>query len=349
MRGRLPLWKTVLARSMTKAEDIARHFCLNDEELARTVERFPARINGYFLGLIRSPEDPLGKQVVPNPLELTDNENSMDPLAEETQTPVTNLIHRYPDRVVLLASDQCGVYCRFCNRKRRTFRRERGEGQSLERALDYIKSHKEIRDVLISGGDPLLMEDHELELLLAKLRAISHVEIVRIGTRVPSVLPQRITTTLCKILRRYSPIFISAHFNHPDEVTNASAKACTMLANHGLPVGSQTVLLRGVNDDPQVILDLVKRLAKVRVRPYYLFQLDPVRGSLHFRTPLELGIETIEFLMKRLPAELVPHFAVDLTGGGGKVPLGPWIWDATEGSICYIDQKFPIGFAEGRG
>jgi lysine 2,3-aminomutase len=349
MRSSVPLWKTILAKSMTKARDFSLRFGLDEERLAKTIEFFPARINSYFLRLIQSPEDPLGRQVIPNPSELEDGDDPMDPLGEEAQSPVPNLIHRYPDRVVLLVSNQCAVYCRFCNRKRKVARRSIGKGLSLEEAFRYIVSHREVRDVLISGGDPLLMEDRQLELLLARLRAIPHVEILRIGTRVPSALPQRITRRLCRILRRYAPIYISLHFNHPLEITDVSAKACSMLADSGLPLGSQTVLLKGVNDDPQVILNLMEKLAKVRVRPYYLFQLDPVRGSRHFRTPVELGIETLEFLSRKLPLELIPHFALDLPGGGGKVTLGPRMWGAERESIWYIDQKSCLGLAEGRG
>lgn len=304
-------------------EEISRIFGLDHQTLERVTSRFPARINPYFLSLIQEPKDPIGRQVVPDPMELEDEEGSPDPLAEESFSPVPYLIHRYPDRVVLLASSECAIHCRFCNRRRRVGRKKAPGPQDLEPALQYVRAHREVRDVLISGGDPLLLEDAHLEGILSALRGIAHVQILRIGTRVPSALPYRINHALCRMLRRHHPLYMSLHFNHPRELTSEARRACAMLADSGIPLGSQTVLLRGVNDDPAVIAELMRALVSARVRPYYLFQLDPVKGSAHLRTPVEKGIQIVRELQRLLPLIWIPQFAVDLPGGGGKALLGP--------------------------
>jgi lysine 2,3-aminomutase len=316
-------WQQVVARSLSSPEEISQVSGLEPASVERVTALFPARINPYFLSLTRGPGDPLWRQVMPDPRELQDIGGSPDPLAEEGSSPVPNLIHRYPDRVVLLASNQCAIHCRFCNRRRRVGRGAPPPAGELGPALAYISAHQELRDVLLSGGDPLLLEDHQLESILAELRRIPHVEILRIGTRVPSALPQRITPALCRMLRKYHPLYMSLHFNHPGELTPQARKACSMLADAGIPMGSQSVLLRGINDDPDIILELARGLAALRVKPYYLFQLDQVRGAAHFQTPVEKGLEIVGRLARLLPVELVPQYAVDLPGGGGKAVLGP--------------------------
>lgn len=312
-----------MARSLSSPEELCKIFGLDPEATKLVAHRFPALISPYFLSLIRGPRDPIARQVLPDPKEMEDKAGSLDPLAEEKMSPVPNLIHRYPDRVVILASNQCAVHCRFCNRRRKVAKASPEEQPDLGQAMKYIRSHKQVRDVLLSGGDPLLLEDRQLEGIFSELRAIPHVEMLRIGTRVCSALPERITSSLCRMLKKYHPLYMSLHFNHPFELTPQARRACSMLADAGIPMGSQTVLLKGVNDDPNVILELVKGLLSMKVRPYYLFQLDPVRGASHFQTPVQSGLEIVRELTRKLPLELLPQYALDLPGGGGKAVLGP--------------------------
>jgi lysine 2,3-aminomutase len=251
-------------------------------------------------------------------------EDMDDPLGEESNSPVEGLIHRYPDRAVLLLTTVCATYCRYCTRKRLVGRK----GKALlsgnqDKAIEYIAGNSSIRDVLLSGGDPMILPDKKLETIIKKVRAIPHVEIIRIGTKVPVVLPQRITPALVAMLKQYHPIWINTHFNHLKEITEESRKACEMLADGGIPLGNQTVLLAGVNDCIHVIKELVQGLVKMRVRPYYLFQCDLSVGSSHFRTPLTKGVEIIEGLRGHTSGFCVPVFAVDIPGGGGKIPLTP--------------------------
>ncbi|MBK8012797.1 MAG: KamA family radical SAM protein [Deltaproteobacteria bacterium] len=247
-----------------------------------------------------------------------------DPLSEDAHSPVPGIVHRYPDRVLFLVLDYCTTYCRYCTRSRVV-----GHGEitastaRLERALDYIRQTPTIRDVLLSGGDPLSLKDEKLEWILARLREIRHVEFVRIGTKMPAVLPQRITPELTKILRRYHPLWMSLHFLHPDECTPESFRACARLADAGIPLGSQTVLLKGVNDDVETMKRLVHRLLLMRVRPYYLYQCDPISGSAHFRTSVEKGLEIISGLRGHTTGYAVPTYVIDAPGGGGKIPIQP--------------------------
>jgi lysine 2,3-aminomutase len=300
-----------------------------DEALALTQDRakLPLSITPYYMSLVSpdNPLQPLRRTVIPTWLEsLRMPGEADDPLGEESQSPVPGLVHRYPDRVLLLLSDFCSTYCRYCTRSRMV-----GHGgvtpsrSRLERAFEYIRSTPSVRDVLLSGGDPLLLSDERLAWILSRLRQIPHVEIVRIGTKVPAVLPQRITPQLVRILRRYHPLWMSLHFIHPDECTAASYRACAQLADAGIPLGSQTVLLKGINDDVQTMTRLVHHLMKMRVRPYYLYQCDPISGSSHFRTPLGKGIEIIRGMRGFTTGYAVPTFVVDAPGGGGKIPLMP--------------------------
>ncbi len=248
----------------------------------------------------------------------------MDPCGEDRDTVVPNLVHRYPDRALLLATTRCAVYCRYCTRRRLVGRREVDiTGENLDLICNFLRKNKKIRDVLISGGDPFLLEDDRLESILQRLRTIRHIEILRIGTRVPVTLPMRVTESLVAMLRRYHPLFVSIHFTHPKEITHQVRTACSLLADAGIPLGSQTVLLRGINDRPLIIKRLVHELLKIRVRPYYLYQCDPAVGIDHFKTPISQGIEIIRSLRGYTTGYAVPTYVIDAPGGGGKIPVEP--------------------------
>ncbi|WP_298269329.1 KamA family radical SAM protein [Geobacter sp.] len=316
-------WRRRLAESITTPEEIAERFGTDPALLAPVARRYPLRITRHYLGLIRSVGDPIWRQCVPDPQELEDDQLP-DPLDEERLSPVPGLIHRYPDRVVWLVSNECAVYCRFCMRKRRVGCPLRGgDGGTMHEALRYIAETPQIRDIILSGGDPLLLDDEHLEQILARLRSIPHVEIVRIGTRTPVTLPERITSRLCRMLRRYHPLYVNTHFNHPREITPEAARACARLADAGIPLGNQTVLLRGVNDDPAVMTRLMQRLLAIRVRPYYLHQMDLVRGTGHFRTTVWTGISIMEGLRGHTSGMATPYYVIDAPEGKGKIPILP--------------------------
>ena len=314
-------------RSLAEAE---RFLLLSAEErdaIVRGGDLLPFAITPYYLSLLNpeNPEQPLRRTVMPSPGEFSQTRGEADdPLGEDGHSPVPGLVHRYPDRVLLLALDFCSTYCRYCTRSRVV-----GQGElapsvpRLERIFHYLENSPEVRDVLISGGDPLAMGDDRLDWILGRLRSIPHIEFVRIGTKMPAVLPQRITPSLCRVLRRYHPLWMSLHFTHPDECTPESYQACTRLADAGIPLGSQTVLLKGVNDNVETMKDLVHRLLQMRVRPYYLYQCDPISGSSHFRTPVSKGIEIIQGLRGHTTGYAVPNYVIDAPGGGGKIPLQP--------------------------
>ncbi len=317
-------WQKLLQASITHPGDLTRRFGVDPRPLEEVAERYPMRVNPYYLSLIKSVGDPIWKQAVPAEEELHASVCMADPLDEENQSPVPNLVHRYPDRVLFLVCSECAMYCRFCTRKRKVG----GESmqidrQTLEAGIAYIRSRPEVRDVILSGGDPLLLGDERLDWILKELRAIAHVEIIRIGTRVPVVLPQRITPALVRILRRYHPLYINTHFNHPDEITETSAKACGRLADVGIPLGNQTVLMRGINDDPAVMKRLMQKLLAIRVKPYYIYQADMVEGTDHFRTSVEEGLEVMRALRGHTSGMGVPAYVIDAPGGGGKIPILP--------------------------
>jgi lysine 2,3-aminomutase len=323
-------WQKLLSNSVVKVEDLP--FIPDSEEyrerLRKVAEVFPIRINSYFLDQIKSADDPLWKQVVPTMQELDDffdEEEQLiaDPLNEEGDMPVPELVHRYPDRVLLMLNNQCPIICRFCTRKRKIGFPGIVTRETLRQGIEYIRNHPEVRDVIMSGGDPLLVPDNELDRILGDLHAIPHLEIIRIGTRVPGTLPQRITAELCAILKKYSPLFFNIHFNHPSEITPEVEKALGMLADTGIPLGSQTVLLKGVNDDSTIMKELFQKLLKNRVKPYYLFQADMTLGSNHFRTMVQKGLDIIRDLQGHTSGMGVPAFVVDTPGGGGKVRLLP--------------------------
>jgi len=295
--------------------------------IGRVAATFPMAITPYYASLIRraSPEDPVYQMCVPQSAELCNPVFLMeDPLEEDSDMPVPGLVHRYPDRALVIATTMCSTYCRHCTRKRMAGMTEQTISPSnLRLIVRYLQDHPEIKDVIVSGGDPFTLPTSVIERFLAAIRSVPSVEIVRIGTRTPVVLPQRITDELTSMLRRYHPLWVNTHFNHPNEITPEAAEACGRLADAGIPLGNQSVLLRGVNDSPQIIEQLCRGLVRMRVRPYYLFQCDLVRGVEHFRTPLSRGIEIMEYLRGRVSGLAIPTFVVDAPHGGGKIPVLP--------------------------
>lgn len=317
-------WQHSLHTSLTDPGDLAGRFGIDPAPLRRVIDRYPMRITPHYLGLIREPGDPIWRQCIPDPAELTTDDLLPDPLAEESLSPAPAVVHRYPDRALLLVSGACAVYCRFCTRKRKVgCTAMRLPLEEVLEGIAYIARTASIKDVILSGGDPLLLADEVLGEILERLRAIPHLEIVRLGTRAPVTLPDRITGDLCRLLSRHHPMFVNTHFNHPVEITPETSEACRRLADAGVSLGNQTVLLRKVNDDPAVMADLLRGLLRLRVRPYYLHHMDLVQGTGHFRTRIETGLSLIEALRGRVSGMGIPHYVVDLPGGRGKVPLQP--------------------------
>lgn len=319
----MELWQQMIRDSVHTVDQLVERFGLDRKEAESLQEFFQVRINPYYLGLIRYPGDPIWMQCVPDIKELHDFDASDDPLMEDAMSPVPNITHRYPDRALFLTTSQCGLYCRFCTRKRKVGDSEKISMKGLEQAFNYLEQHVEIRDVILSGGDPLMLTDVMLEKILSRLRQIPHIEIIRIGSKMPCVLPQRITPKLCDMLKKYHPIYLNTHFNHPWEITPESSRACEMLANVGVPVGNQMVLMKGVNDDPAIVKELMQKLLKIRVRPYYMYMADETKGANHFRTSIEKGLEIVDNLRGWTSGLAVPHFVIDAPGGGGKIPLIP--------------------------
>jgi lysine 2,3-aminomutase len=314
-------------RTLAQLEKMLR---LSDEEREALVQggtMLPVGISPYYMSLLDSDDalQPLRRTVVPTLNEFLRTEGEADdPLGEDGHSPVQGLVHRYPDRVLLLPLDFCSTYCRYCTRSRVVGHGELMPQESrLMAAFDYLRRTPQVRDVLISGGDALALGEERLDWILRNLRSIPNIEFIRIGTKMPAVLPQRITRELCRVLRRYHPIWMSVHFIHPDECTPEAAQACARLSDAGIPLGSQTVLLKGVNDDVETMRQLMHRLLLMRVRPYYLYQCDPISGSSHFRTPVSKGLEIIEGLRGHTTGYAVPTYVIDAPGGGGKIPLQP--------------------------
>ncbi len=323
-------WRWQLRNRITKAEQLKLLLNLNDEEVAAidaSKGRMATAITPYFATLMSrtDPNCPIRRQALPTLQEIhVSPHDLLDPCAEDENSPVHGLVHRYPDRVLLLVTDKCAVYCRYCTRRRLVGSSEKCiTEEEMDEAIGYIQATKKVRDVLISGGDPLLLEDDHLERILTKLRKIPHVEIIRIGTRVPVTLPQRITPALTNMLKKYHPLWMSIHFSHPKEITKEVRRSCGLLADSGIPLGSQTVLLRGINDKPSIMKRLMHELLKTRVRPYYIYQCDLAMGTEHFRTPIAVGINIIEKLRGHTTGYAVPSFVIDAPGGGGKIPVGP--------------------------
>jgi lysine 2,3-aminomutase len=323
-------WRWQLKNRVTRAEQLKLLINLNEEEIAAieaSKGRMATAITPYFAKLMSRTDSncPIRRQAIPTLEEFyVSPHDLLDPCAEDENSPVPGLVHRYPDRVLLLVTDKCAVYCRYCTRRRLVGSSEKCITENeLDEAIGYIQSTKKIRDVLISGGDPLLMEEDHLEGILAKVRKIPHVEIIRIGSRVPVTLPQRITPSLTNMLKKYHPLWMSIHFSHPKEITKEVRRSCATLADAGIPLGSQTVLLRGINDKPYVMKRLMHELLKIRVRPYYIYQCDLAMGTEHFRTPIAVGINIIEKLRGHTTGYAVPSFVIDAPGGGGKIPVAP--------------------------
>jgi lysine 2,3-aminomutase len=296
--------------------------------IEKTIAKFPLSITPYYLSLIDTENlenDPIFKQAFPSPAELTIHESDMaDPLHEDKDSPVPCVTHRYPDRVLLLVSSMCSMYCRHCTRKRKVGDVDTIPGRKeILAGINYIRDNKQIRDVLLSGGDPFLLSDDYLDWILTELRSIDHVEVIRIGTRTPVVLPYRITDNLVTMLKKHHPLWVNTHFNHPRELTQSARAALAKLANAGIPLGNQSVLLAGVNDCPRIMRSLVHKLVQNRVRPYYLYQCDLSEGLSHFRTPVGKGIEILESLIGHTSGFSVPTYVIDAPGGGGKIPVMP--------------------------
>ncbi|MBN2022753.1 MAG: KamA family radical SAM protein [Pirellulales bacterium] len=333
-------WKQLAQTAITRPDELAKILRVDPEELRRVHEVYPLRVSRYYLGLIREKGDPIWRQAIPDIEELNDA-GEVDPLAEEADSPVPSISHRYPDRVLFYVSHVCATYCRFCTRKRKVGNPQSLSDEGIQCGLDYIRRHPEIRDVIVSGGDPLMLADERIDAILKSLRSIRHVEILRIGSRVPVTFPQRVTPELCKILKRHHPLFLNTHFNHPREITPESSKACNMLADAGIPLGNQSVLLKGVNDDPAVMKRLVQKLLTIRVRPYYIYQADLVRGTDHFRTSIETGLNIMASLRGHTSGLAVPHFVVDGSGGVGKIAIIP------DPVVHYDDEEIVLKNYEG--
>jgi lysine 2,3-aminomutase len=323
-------WGWQLKNRLNRVEHLERVMTLTPEEKAGCFfanRKLALAITPYFFNLIDrdDPDCPIRRQVIPRKGEMeTAPEEMLDPVGEDQHSPVPGIVHRYPDRVLFLVTDRCAAYCRYCTRSRLVSNaQDYNFHPEYEQGLRYIESHPEIRDVLLSGGDPLLLADRKLDHLLGRLRAIPHVEFIRIGSRIPVFLPQRITREICEILRKHGPVWMSIHINHPKECTRALSEACERLSYAGVPLGNQSVLLKGVNDDLETMKSLVHRLLRMRVRPYYVYQCDLITGSAHLRADLRDGIEIIRGLRGYTTGYAVPQLVIDAPGGGGKVPINP--------------------------
>ena len=340
-------WRWQLSHRLNSVEDFEKILTLTESEKTALSQKglFRVDITPYFASLIDpdNPLDPIRKQIIPTAGEISPFTGEMeDSLAEDAHSPVPGLVHRYPDRVLMLVTTQCASYCRYCTRSRivgdptQTF-----SSKDFEAQLNYLRQTPQVRDVLLSGGDPLTLAPKVLERLLSALREIPHIEIIRIGSRVPVFMPQRINDELCEMLQKYHPLWLNIHVNHPNEITAELAEACDRLSRAGIPLGNQAVLLAGVNDDPHIQRRLVHDLVRIRVRPYYLYQCDLVHGAGHFRTPVGKGIEIIEALRGHTSGYAVPTYVVDAPGGGGKIPLNP------NYLISYSDHKIVLRNYEG--
>lgn len=323
-------WRWQVANRITSPEQLKQVIPLTAEEeegIKNCLQSLRMAITPYYATLI-DPENvccPVRKQAVPTAAELDYSHFDMaDPLHEDQDSPVFGLTHRYPDRVLLLVTDQCSMYCRHCTRRRIAGACDQARTkQQIDACIRYIRDTPVVRDVVLSGGDAFLLSDDLIEYILKELRKIEHVEIIRFGTRTPVVLPQRVTKELCDMLKRYHPIYVNVHFNHPKEITPASREACARLADAGIPLGNQAVLLKGVNDCPELIKKLMQELLAIRVRPYYIYQCDMSKGIQHFRTPISSGIQAIEYMRGHTSGLAVPTYVVDAPGGGGKIPVMP--------------------------
>lgn len=344
-------------RSIDTLEKVVTLTPREREEMQECLGKFAMEITPYYAALMDrdDPNCPVRMQSVPRIAEMHDDQSDMaDPLHEDVDSPVPGLTHRYPDRVLLLVTNICSMYCRHCTRRRLVGDVDGNMPEdAVDAAIDYIRKTPTVRDVLISGGDPLVLTDAQLRSILERLREIDHVEIIRIGTRIPVVMPQRVTDGLVRMLKEFHPIWVNTHFNHPKEITAEAKAACERLANAGIPLGNQSVLLRGINDDPVVMKKLVHKLMTIRVRPYYIYQCDLSHGISHFRTSVAKGIEIIEALRGHTTGLAVPTFVVDAPGGGGKIPVMPnYLISMTEGTAVLRNYEGVIttySWPRGRG
>lgn len=336
-------WQKILHESVDTLEKLAERFgsdVIDVTALQPAFDNFQMRITPAALAQIREVGDPMWNQYVPTVQELDIVDGVIDSLDEDGDSPVPNITHRYPDRALFLVSPVCASYCRFCTRRRKVGDPEKIPLNQYESAFGYIAAHPEIRDVIMSGGDPMMLSDRRLEYLFQRLREIPHVEIIRIGSRITSHLPERITPEFCEMVKKYHPVYMNTHFNHPSELTPAAVAALGRLADAGVPLGCQTVLLRGVNDDPVVMKELMQKLLKARVRPYYIYMADQVAGGEHFRTQVEKGLEIVKALRGWTSGLAVPHFVIDAPGGGGKVPLLPeYVEEITEDEVIFRNYE----------
>lgn len=354
-------WTWQLKNRITTREELERYMTLTEEErrgVAFAGQKLALAITPYFFNLIdrSDPNCPIRKQVIPREGETKVAAGEMlDSLGEDEHSPVPGIVHRYPDRVLFLVTDRCAAYCRYCTRSRLVSNaQDYNFHPEYEQGLRYIESHPEVRDVLLSGGDPLLLSDRKLEHLLARLRQIPHVEFIRIGSRIPVFLPQRITPALCDVFRRHGPIWMSIHVNHPREATQELKDACERLSFAGVPLGNQSVLLAGVNDDAEVMKALVHRLLRMRVRPYYLYQMDLITGGSHFKVDVRKGIEIIRALRGHTTGYAIPQYVIDAPGGGGKVPINPeYLERVTDDEVVFRNYegrefRYPLQAETGR-
>lgn len=335
-------WRWQLANSITKVEQLPHQ--INHNEVERCISKFPMRVTPYYLSLIDwdNPDDPIRRQAIPSKEELeTENWEMDDPLSEAASSPVRTVIYRYPDRALFTVSSNCAMYCRHCTRKRWAGHLPIPFSKTdLEQGISYIKSHTEIRDVVISGGDPLMLEDDELINLIAQISSLNHVDMVRVGTRVPVTLPMRVTDELGHRMGQFPKLWVNTHFNHVNEITELSSAACKKFQQNGIPVNNQSVLLKGVNDTLEDMRNLVHGLMKIRVRPYYLYQCDLARGLKHFRTPVDTGVEIIRGLRGFTSGLAIPQFVIDLPNGGGKVPINPnYIVNTVDDYIEFVNYQ----------
>ena len=341
-------WQRILREgSIDTLEKLAAKFgrdVIDVEALRPAFDNFQMRITPAALEQIRDVGDPMWNQYVPTVQEMDIVDGMIDSLDEDADSPVPNITHRYPDRALFLVSPVCASYCRFCTRRRKVGDPEKIPLNQYDSAFEYLRQHSEIRDVILSGGDPMLLSDRRLEYILQKLREIPHIEIIRIGSRITSHLPERITPEFCEMVRKYHPVYMNTHFNHPSELTPAAVAALGRLADAGVPLGCQTVLLDGVNDDPAVMKELMQKLLQARVRPYYIYMCDQVAGGEHFRTTIQKGLEIVKALRGWTSGLAVPHFVIDAPGGGGKVPLLPeYVDEITDDEVVfrnYAGERF---------
>lgn len=332
-------WKKQLRSGISTSGELCNAFpqlAPNHAMIEEVTAAYPVFINSYIAGMLKGPGDPLWRQFIPDRAEIDDTGGMIDPLAEDSCSPVPNITHRYPNRVLFLVSNRCAVHCRFCTRKRKIGRAFEVTADTIAQGLDYISRSPQVSDVLLSGGDPLLLPTDQIADILGRLRAIPHVDIIRIGTRMPGVLPDRITAGLARALARAHPLYVNTHFNHPREITPQARRACALLTDAGIPLGCQTVLLKGINDSGDIMRELMQALLSMRVRPYYLHHMDYTRGTAHFRTSLSAGLEIIRELRTHASGMSLPHYVIDLPGGGGKVPLTPDYIQAVDGQTLLI-------------